>query len=309
MKSLAQLVLNTANDLKSKPDKIKRNLINDFKETLSKVPDSALKRKFLANAAQTVVDNEVLAPSIIESMRFTMDKNLADAVEKLCDRLSASQILEMFHYIKPPYPKTWIEYHSTSGVRMGWMIEDENDHLQIGLVVAPNTVNYPLCSGGLKSIVSKDGIKPANDKIADTDKMWTSTQGNIKIAMCILLLLNSRSNIVKINPPSKDSERLNKARSKKGLYPLVSNHEITFDIARILGKDSNLSPEDAKREMAASLVRGHFKVRKTGVFFWSPYVRGAKTAEEKDQVRAEKLGQQRSVTATSSNIGLPRPKF
>lgn len=96
----------------------------------------------------------------------------------------------------------------------------------------------------------------------DTLQEWRFVLG-------LLMVLNSR-NIVRYSDPIT-FEKLNKQRKLKGVPPLHPHREIRLGLSHVqrnrLGSGSTL-------ELMAHLVRGHFKVRRTGLFWWSPHVRG-----------------------------------
>lgn len=92
-----------------------------------------------------------------------------------------------------------------------------------------------------------------------------------RFVMALLIVLNSR-NVISYGEES-DVSKINKVRAKKGKPPMLAQREITL----------NLTPGLKRRIMATAvgrsdanphLVRGHFKVRKTGIFWWSPHGRG-----------------------------------
>jgi hypothetical protein len=97
-------------------------------------------------------------------------------------------------------------------------------------------------------------------------------------------MLNSKNTIVEQR--REDLSRLNKARTKSRKAPL--REFITTKI--------RLSPTQARRHGIASdwhesarqhLCRGHFKVRATGVFWWSPHLRGFGDKTVRTGYRAE----------------------
>jgi hypothetical protein len=90
-----------------------------------------------------------------------------------------------------------------------------------------------------------------------------------------LVLMNSKNcvEVRPVEPPAK----LNKARLKQGKTELLpySTVEITLNrAAQRAGAGASASEREAMR---LHLVRGHFKVRKTGVFWWHHFMRGDET--------------------------------
>lgn len=93
-----------------------------------------------------------------------------------------------------------------------------------------------------------------------------------------LVLMNSKNcvEVKSVEPPAK----LNKARRKQGKTELLpySTVEITLNRA---AQRASAAASDAEREaMRLHLVRGHFKVRKTGVFWWHHFMRGDESRGE-----------------------------
>jgi hypothetical protein len=85
-----------------------------------------------------------------------------------------------------------------------------------------------------------------------------------------LALLNARNASV---TEYVDRADYNRKRAKKGQHSLASHHLLKIhprQLVKIRGKDAH--GRDA--ELRAHFVRGHWKVRATGVFFWRPFVRG-----------------------------------
>jgi hypothetical protein len=90
--------------------------------------------------------------------------------------------------------------------------------------------------------------------------------------VALLLLLNSRNATdIGVEP---DFKNLNRARLKKGKKELLAVRPVVLDITRRLRAARRAGAVATTEEIRAALVRGHFKVRKSGVFWWSPHIRG-----------------------------------
>jgi hypothetical protein len=92
--------------------------------------------------------------------------------------------------------------------------------------------------------------------------------GVLLVAWCILVNSKSgieKTNIAEIKSNSKLGKRERKRRSRSA-YTIVSLQE--------LEKINYETNTVQKLEIAAHRVRGHFKVRKNGIFWWRPFVRG-----------------------------------
>ncbi len=91
--------------------------------------------------------------------------------------------------------------------------------------------------------------------------------------LAFLMILNSR-NLVQYGD-EEDYTRLNRQRVKSGKSPLLAHRPITLslhlrDYMRRVYSRSAADPTDIHRH----IVGGHFKLRKSGLWWWSPHLRG-----------------------------------
>jgi hypothetical protein len=87
----------------------------------------------------------------------------------------------------------------------------------------------------------------------------------------LLLIINSPSKILLIEEP--DNATLNAKRARRGRAPILDLRTIKFDIARFQRAANPGISLQTEGDVAEHVVRGHFKTRQTGVFWWSPHVR------------------------------------
>lgn len=92
-----------------------------------------------------------------------------------------------------------------------------------------------------------------------------------KFILALLISINSR-NIIRLGEEI-NYDRLNKARIAKGKAPLLSHREIKLSLSRVqrnrMGSDIG-----GHRDLAAHIVEGHWKVRKSGLYWWNTHARG-----------------------------------
>ena len=103
-------------------------------------------------------------------------------------------------------------------------------------------------------------------------KSWYEDwDGELPFIFAMLGILNSR-NIS--DQEYADRTELNKKRARRGKLPLSSHHTLTINprVRRFFRS----SGKGEVADLRAHFVRGHFKVRKSGVFFWLPHLRGDK---------------------------------
>lgn len=120
----------------------------------------------------------------------------------------------------------------------------------------------------LNALASRVGQERLFSALHET---WTEVGEEIPFIVSSFILLNCRNGIEadEVSPP----EKLNKARIRRGKPPLMAHKVLrtTFGGGRLrAGQTEGMS--DA--QIRAHFVKGHFKVRQTGVFWWTPHVRG-----------------------------------
>ncbi|MBP2229685.1 hypothetical protein J2847_002984 [Azospirillum agricola] len=89
--------------------------------------------------------------------------------------------------------------------------------------------------------------------------------------IAILLLINSR-NAVHVGE-GENLVKLNRARERKAKPGLVPLRPVSLDLSRRLRAARRSGGGVDEREVRAHIVRGHFKVRASGVFWWSAHTR------------------------------------
>jgi hypothetical protein len=86
----------------------------------------------------------------------------------------------------------------------------------------------------------------------------------------VLALLNARNGAVAI--PRVIDPALNRSRRRAGKLPLTDYHELTLRLSP--GERGARSHGGARGSLRAHTVRGHFKHRATGLYWWRPFIRG-----------------------------------
>jgi hypothetical protein len=96
--------------------------------------------------------------------------------------------------------------------------------------------------------------------------------GEVRFMVAVLGLMNTR-NVVATE--SVDNRQHNVKRIKRGKLPLFS-HKLLKVRGRIAEPRAGESIGQGHRELRLHFVQGHFKHRKTGLFYWSWHARGDK---------------------------------
>lgn len=113
--------------------------------------------------------------------------------------------------------------------------------------------------------------------IDPSHRLWQAAIGDITgepgMLQCVILLLNSRNMTAAEAVPTP--ERLNRQRARKGREPLLDYTTIRIKLSRSLTQRAGAPGERSPSRM--HVVSGHFKVRKSGVYWWSDFTRGDPT--------------------------------
>jgi hypothetical protein len=115
----------------------------------------------------------------------------------------------------------------------------------------------------LHSMPTDDAQRIARSSIDDLD-------GEYPFMLAFIIMLNAKG---AVDNTKEDLSRLNTTRTRRGRRPLREFMVTTLHLdktSRNVGKARGLSQEAIRRH----LVRGHFKTRKTGIYWWSPFLRG-----------------------------------
>lgn len=102
--------------------------------------------------------------------------------------------------------------------------------------------------------------------------------GEMRFMIAVIGLLNARNVVYQV---PVDKERHNAKRIKNKQLPLFS-HKLLKIKPEIYVRDWRDSQEQQHKDLRMHFVRGHFKHRKTGLFWWSMYVRGKQGFVAKD---------------------------
>lgn len=102
------------------------------------------------------------------------------------------------------------------------------------------------------------------------DQAMRDIEGEGSVVFALLCLMNSR-NCVETAVGDQRAER--QSRRARGKKPPLSYSTVTINLSR---RDQRIAEGvgATPAEIREHIVRGHFKVRRTGVFWWRPFFRG-----------------------------------
>ena len=95
--------------------------------------------------------------------------------------------------------------------------------------------------------------------------------GELAYMLAVVGLLNVRN---AVETEHVDRVKINRSRAKAGKLPLFEHHVLKISGRQRKRVYTNGESANDHAPMRAHYVRGHFKARRSGVYFWSPHVRG-----------------------------------
>lgn len=154
------------------------------------------------------------------------------------------------------------------GMHPGW--RDATDDIRLALINHTDLglADYQYTLPGLQE-VPPEGVP---DLIRLTRRLARADwAGEGTFLLAVIGLLNARNAVETV---AVDQSKLNRARIKRGKTPLL-DHKILKIAQRQVKRVYPDGERDATHApMRGHFCRGHFKARKTGIFFWHPHARG-----------------------------------
>jgi hypothetical protein len=138
------------------------------------------------------------------------------------------------------------------------------DNLRFGVIVNPimqRFVDYAGTKGEALKFLLEASIK--------------DIEGEAPMLRAAIMLLNSRN--LAEHEARPIAAKLNRARARSGKAPLLDYTHVRVRLTRALAARAGMAA-DARNPSRLHLVRGHFKIRSSGVYWWSPHARGAADA-------------------------------
>lgn len=196
-------------------------------------------------------------------LSFTFDwrenfEPLDDLVLDVCRRFGISKA----EAERLDYENTVAKLPRARGMSPQQMAEDRG---RFGLVWSPYAAQF------------SERYERARGPIDPSHPLWQAAIGDITgepgMLQCVILLLNSRNMTAAQAVPAP--ERLNRQRERKGKAPLLDYTTIRIKLSRTMTARAGAVGERSPARM--HVVSGHFKVRKSGVYWWSDFTRGDPT--------------------------------
>ena len=117
--------------------------------------------------------------------------------------------------------------------------------------------------------------------IISENQSWSHVDvGFVFKALGVILALNSPK-IVQTTTEKMITKLANTNGNKKHVASDVVRVSVSKELRKQLNADKDLENEATRTGMRAHYVRGHFKVTRTGMFWWNAHIRGIGQASEK----------------------------
>lgn len=219
--------------------------------------------------------------------RFRVNHDVMAEIERT-QRTPLEDLLSIIRYARPPYPTTWIEWPGNSGY-LGYLIQENLNGLGFSLrqyFTAPfveRTVGVPVICWFGAANVDADGWSLTDPNDIRSSKATPAGEPDpykmaVTDVLCLLLLLNSPSNILAMEPEG-DNAKDDARQRRLGRPPRPNLRSIHFNRDQIDDTAPGVHQAGNPQHVAEHTVRGHFKVRKTGLYWWSSHIRFRVTDE------------------------------
>lgn len=105
-----------------------------------------------------------------------------------------------------------------------------------------------------------------------------------RFCLGVLLAFNSKNIIEKT--AKEDLSKINKLRAKNGKSPLLDYSTVKMHLSKILRRRTGVTPHTPSASIYAPFVIGHFKHRRTGLFWWTPHFRNKDKEQREPKIRS-----------------------
>lgn len=126
-----------------------------------------------------------------------------------------------------------------------------------------------------REVFGEETVRAAQETCTGMEPVIRDIEDEMGPLVALLILLNAKNcvEIAKVEPPPK----LNRARIKRRQLPLVDYSTVHIKLNRPDQRYAD-SGEVNSESVRRHIVRGHFKLRRGGVFWWRPHLRGSEGA-------------------------------
>jgi hypothetical protein len=143
----------------------------------------------------------------------------------------------------------------------------------------------PICSPHCAKWINELSAILTEDQIDKTVQNWIGdVRGEERFIEALLVLMNARNGI---SQEREDLSRLNAARLRRRRMPLREYIITRLQVPRRMSQIMTGQSQSDRVQMRRHLVRGHFKIRRTGIFWWAPFPRGSGSSSTRSHYRVK----------------------
>lgn len=218
---------------------------------------------------------------------------------KVLDKMSA-----VSHLYKLPYKECWIEKDKPwmtisgkqpnlvgyKGVYLREIVDEDENYGIEACVLGYDSGDVNGKALILPSILVKfmphlllsdDKHQAIRLKVLSENQSWSDVDfGFIIKTLGVILALNSPK-IVKTSTEKMITKLANTDGNKKHVASDVIKFSVSNELRKQLNADKDLENDAVRRGVKAHYVRGHFKVTRTGMYWWNAHIRGVGQPQEK----------------------------
>lgn len=230
---------------------------------------------------------EIVRKQIANSEKFVVTLEALQVLDQL-ESMFNGDPSKYLAFAKLPYPAMWIEHDASEHThlpkemtRVGWLYAESKDpgvYLAVSFVGFDHqghamgntsfTIDTNINEAFCRPIANAD---PAKWKASLTKDRTNTLNTLMEHAGLLICLLNCR-NLLEIAPAPISKNRQNTMR-RAGRRPLFEFKTLQLKITQ--SQLANGEKQGLTRDqMRLHMVRGHFKKRKSGLYWWSPFMRG-----------------------------------
>lgn len=235
--------------------------------------------ELLKLAETTGVD---FAPAIRRSKKFYIERELLTELDGFVKDDSFYDAMR--EKARLPFPETFFEYHprgphGEAARKLGCLLTERDGLISIRYLSEKGFTRYIFWFD--PKTFSYNNGDPQVEIQMDDAALQAARDSDIehigKYALIIGATLTALNSPTIIETTQKDFTEWNKKRIKRGQHTL-SNH-VSVNLKReirdaLAAQNAPLVDPNDKNPMKVHWRRGHFKHRKTGIFWWSPHLAG-----------------------------------
>lgn len=174
--------------------------------------------------------------------------------------------LDSFSLLKPLFPGALCEQLTEHSYAVHYIYVHHDKSFASWF---PFSIHVDMSTGNVTDVFEDDWTPTEAD-----DPVNKAIHFSFSLIVKLVAMLNCK-NLFFDQQIERVAESVNRKRVRKGKRPLFEHRTLNIDFGK--QGTSVMRNVASPGVMRAHLVRGHFKQRKTGLFWWSPFARGNAT--------------------------------